>query len=173
MGSTPRMSNDGSIYSSEWRMAVTSSVTGALGRDEGVGGGLGARGAAEAATRARAPSSTLMAGARHPPNDVERRARRVREAESEWKEGERGRCPYTIAHAARRLGHGRCAGLRVPLVSDTEKRNMKNVFSPLLKIAHLTNLDTEFEKTPIVRNVVLFEFYNFVKRLDPKFCMEI
>jgi len=54
-----------------------------------------------------------------------------------------------------------------------EKREIENVFSPLLRIAILANLKAEFEKTPIGGNVLLFEFYNFVNWLVFKFGVEI
>ena len=42
-----------------------------------------------------------------------------------------------------------------------------------MKIMYLNYLETDFCKTPIRRNVVLFEFYNFVKSHDVKFVLEI
>ena len=81
------------------------------------------------------------------------------------------RCPYVagrvvavgLATVARRAGGPH----RSVTAGKWRKREIENVFSPLLRIAILTNLKAEFGKTPIIRNVVLFEFYNFVKRFNP------
>ena len=65
-------------------------------------------------------------------------------------------------------GRRRAPGLTGPPVIDWEKEKIENVFSPYLKIAYLTNLDSDFGKTPIGGNVLLIEFYNFVKRANSR-----
>ena len=47
------------------------------------------------------------------------------------------------------LGAGRSPGSTGPPVGETGKEERKIVFSLLLKLAFLTNLDAEFDKTTI------------------------